>query len=105
MALKFLFRVAEPLAPPSTSPSHAFDLLRMSAALLLFSKLKIFPTFNFPTLQELGLIQGTLMGSPRKSIPFASCIGIPLSLGGCIIYGDFLKNAYLLRLKSRKRLT
>lgn len=47
--------IAEPHARASNhvTSSHAFHPLRMSAVLLLFTKLKIVPAFNFPTLQSL----------------------------------------------------
>lgn len=47
--------IAEPHAQASiyVTSRHAFRPLRMSAALLLFTKLKIVPAFNFPTLQSL----------------------------------------------------
>lgn len=47
--------IAEPHAQASiyVTSSHAFYPLRMSAVLLLFTKLKIVPAFKFPTLQSL----------------------------------------------------
>lgn len=50
------------------SSSHAFPTLRMSAALLLFTKLKIVPAIIFPALQSLWHNRGTLSTGQRAKI-------------------------------------